>query len=95
MRGARLKSHEARFDVKFLANSVGHARIGYVVPKRLVPKAVRRNAIKRLIREAFRLDRQDLPAIDLVVRQIARETQISKAVLAAEIRALLVRLHHV
>lgn len=95
MRGARIKSREGRFDVKFLDNTVGFARLGYVIPKRLVPSAVRRNTIKRLIREAFRLNRKQFLAIDLVVRQIAKEPDLPKAVLTAEIRMTLARLHHV
>ena len=50
----------------------GPARIGLVVSRR-VGNAVSRNKVKRLIREAFRVSRRDLPeAVDLVV--VARPT---------------------
>lgn len=48
-------------------NALGHHRLGLTVPRR-VGTAVRRNRIKRLLREAFRLQQHELPgAYDLVV----------------------------
>jgi len=44
------------------------ARLGMVIAKRFAPRAVTRNALKRVIREAFRIRRQALPAHDYVVR---------------------------
>ncbi|MGH8673681.1 MAG: ribonuclease P protein component [Burkholderiales bacterium] len=46
----------------------GPARLGILVSRRHSPKAVRRNAIKRSVREAFRLERERLGALDLLVR---------------------------
>ncbi|HOM17224.1 MAG TPA: ribonuclease P protein component [Thermoguttaceae bacterium] len=49
------------------ANDLGHPRLGICASARLGP-AVHRNRWKRLIREAFRLSKADLPAgLDLVV----------------------------
>lgn len=47
------------------ANDVGHPRLGLTVSKR-VGNAVARNRWKRLVREAFRLTQDRLPAVDLV-----------------------------
>lgn len=47
----------------------GHARLGLIVGKRLLRRAVDRNRTKRLIRESFRR-RTDLPAMDIVVRMV-------------------------
>lgn len=47
-------------------NQLPNARLGVVVAKRLAPRAVTRNTIKRVTRELFRTT--GLPAIDCVVR---------------------------
>ena len=47
-------------------NSLGHARLGIVVAKRLAPRAVTRNLVKRLTREIFR--KSGLAAVDCIVR---------------------------
>jgi len=44
----------------------GHSRVGIIVAKKNIRRAVRRNRIKRLVREQFRLNRFD-PPVDLVV----------------------------
>jgi len=44
------------------------ARLGLVVTKKGNPKAVRRNRLKRIIREQFRHQAATLPAVDLVVQ---------------------------
>lgn len=52
------------------ASSTAHctARLGLVVPKRNAKRAVHRNMVKRLAREAFRHVCGQLPAYDLVLR---------------------------
>lgn len=49
-------------------NKLSAARIGIVVPKRGNQLAVRRNRIKRIIREQFRLSQPQLPDMDIVVQ---------------------------
>ncbi len=46
----------------------GLARLGLVIPKRHAPLASTRNALKRVVREAFRQRRLALPAGLYVVR---------------------------
>ena len=53
-------------------NELGEARLGMVVAKRLLPRAVDRNRVKRCVRETFRVQRLDLPPCDFVVRLIAK-----------------------
>ena len=49
-------------------NGLGHTRIGISIGKKKVKLAVGRNRIKRLIREAFRLNKHMIPpGVDLVV----------------------------
>ena len=52
-------------------------RLGLAISKRVAPRAVDRNRIKRLIRESFRRNQHRLPVIDAVVmvRPIARHTE--------------------
>ncbi len=44
------------------------ARLGLIVGKRAVAKAHQRNRLKRVAREAFRLKRSELPALDIVLQ---------------------------
>jgi ribonuclease P protein component len=56
----------AHFVLYARSNELTHARLGVVVAKRLAPRAVTRNTVKRMARELFRL--AELPAMDFVVR---------------------------
>ena len=47
-------------------NSLPQARLGVVAAKRMAPRAVTRNTIKRITRELFR--QSSLPAVDCIVR---------------------------
>ena len=71
------------------------ARLGVVVPKRLIKAAVRRNLIKRLGREQFRLLLTLLPARDLVLRLAVKPGELNRKELAEEIRKLLLKLNAV
>ena len=68
-------SQRARTDyvvVMARPNQVGYPRLGMIVAKRLLARAVDRNRVKRCTRESFRLVLPDLPACDFVVRLIAK-----------------------
>lgn len=43
------------------------ARLGVIVAKRIVRRAVHRNAIRRLIRESFRINQCRLKGLDVIV----------------------------
>jgi len=66
----------------------GAARLGLAIAARNVGNAVSRNRVKRQAREQFRLQRDALPPVDIVLsaRPAAREAS------AAELRAALQRL---
>jgi ribonuclease P protein component len=49
-------------------DSAPTARLGLIIAKRFAARSVTRNAIKRVIREAFRHQRATLPPRDLVFR---------------------------
>lgn len=53
------------FIVLYRTNTIGHARLGLALSKKIIPKAHDRNRVKRMLRETFRTQR--LPAIDIIV----------------------------
>jgi ribonuclease P protein component len=61
------RSSETLFLVSVLANHIERARLGLGVSRRVSPKAVERNRIKRQIREVFRHCQQELHGLDVVV----------------------------
>ena len=56
-----------RVRVRILENNGNSARIGVIVPKKGNRLAVRRNRIKRLVRDYFRLTRTHLKSVDIIV----------------------------
>lgn len=60
-------------------------RLGLAIARKQVPKAVQRNALKRLIRESFRRNRARLPARDMVI--MVRRDILARG--AAELRRTL------
>lgn len=80
------------FVARYRLSPSGHARMAQSVSKRVHKSAVQRNRIKRQIRTAFRLRREHMPALDMLV--IARTTAAAadNRVLAADLAALLQRL---
>ena len=55
-------------DVSAAPNNLGFARLGMIVPKRVIVTAVGRNRIKRLLREWFRQTQEELVGLDVIVR---------------------------
>jgi ribonuclease P protein component len=80
-----MKQAKGPLLVVAVPNDLGHPRLGISVPKRVSKRAVVRNRIKRLVREAFRLMQHDLPrGYDIVV--VARSQE---ATLLADYQRLL------
>ena len=68
------------------------ARLGLVVAKKLLKRAVDRNRVKRVVREQFRLRRSALPAVDLVVRLAVKPVPLDAGQLATDFLVLLDKL---
>jgi len=68
------------------------ARLGLVVGKKLLKRAVDRNRVKRIIREQFRRVRPELPALDLIVRLAVKPLPLDGRQVASDFLALLDKL---
>jgi len=73
-----LKLRGRHFEVRYRGAAGSMPRLGLIVPKRLAKRAVVRNTLKRLSREAFRTIHKQLPCVDLVVRLTADVGRCSK-----------------
>ena len=54
--------------IRFAPNQLNMARLGLIVAKKTAKLAVKRNYMRRVLRELFRLNQQQLPAVDLVIQ---------------------------
>jgi ribonuclease P protein component len=90
---AKVRESRGPLTLYALPNALGHARLGMSVSRK-VGTAVRRNRIRRLIRESFRLLQHDLPqGYDLVVVVRPHEPLIL-AEYQKMLMAMLVRVHN-
>jgi ribonuclease P protein component len=55
------------FSINVARNELGFARLGLSIGAKAVGDAVARNRVKRQVRESFRREASELPALDLVV----------------------------
>lgn len=67
----------AGFVVLARGNSLGLSRFAVIVPKRIYPRAVDRNRMKRMLREWFRRNQYRLHDRDIVVRMTRRSTDLN------------------
>ncbi|MDD3530239.1 MAG: ribonuclease P protein component [Gallionellaceae bacterium] len=58
----------AGMDVFYCPNGLLYPRLGLIMPKKVWARAVDRNRVRRILREAFRLDQGELGGLDVVIR---------------------------
>jgi ribonuclease P protein component len=68
------------------------SRLGLVVGKKMLKRAVDRNLFKRIIRDQFRQTRTLLPAVDIIVRLANKPGKLDRKLLASEFQMLLRKL---
>lgn len=74
VQGSRLRLSGGCFELRYRLRPdvpgvpADRARLGLIIPKRLAKRAVLRNRLKRLAREAFRNVAAGLPPVDVVLR---------------------------
>jgi ribonuclease P protein component len=66
-RGGR-RFEASRLQLLALPTTAASGRVGYVIGKKLLGRAVDRNRLKRMLREAIRKRRPAMNAFDLVIR---------------------------
>ncbi len=64
------KQRGPNLEILAKPNRLGWARLGLIVPKRILSHAVDRNCVKRQIREAFRHVQHELGDLDTIVRLV-------------------------
>lgn len=64
---APLRVSHPSFLILARTNAEAGPRLGLVVAKKYVKRATRRNTIKRITRESFRLQQHNIPKIDAIV----------------------------
>lgn len=90
--GARVADGNLR--VAAVQNSLGIARLGIVVSRRAVGRAVVRNRLKRCVREAFRRCRMLLTGLDVVVSVERQAAALSNREFVSALQRLLAKVGH-
>lgn len=76
LRAAARRVSVRHFRAEVANNGLTGARLGLAVSRRVSKSAVRRNRIKRVARESFRLVRSGLPSLDILL--VARASAVDQ-----------------
>ncbi len=84
------RRHTTHFGVCLAPSASGSPRLGIIVGRKL-GKAVRRNRIKRLVREFFRRHKGLLPSGDIIIMAKRGAAELHYSQVSEELRRVLVR----
>ena len=87
-KNARFKVSCQHLLVLAVSGSIDNPRLGLVIAKKNVARAVDRNRVKRILRESFRHNQGLLPALDIVILARSGIGALGKAVLRSKIEKL-------
>ncbi len=81
----RCSQGQGGLDVLAAPNGLPYARLGMIVPRKVIATAVARNRVKRLLRETFRLNQHEMTGLDVVARVRGRmaDVDLSRTFLAS------------
>ncbi|PCH62520.1 MAG: ribonuclease P protein component [SAR86 cluster bacterium] len=86
--GAQFKVSCRHFLILAISTPAASPRLGLVIAKKNVSKAVHRNRIKRLIRNSFRLNQSLLASLDIVVLARQKSDSLENNVIDEKISVL-------
>ncbi|MDB3994012.1 ribonuclease P protein component [Gammaproteobacteria bacterium] len=85
---AQYKISCRHFLMLAIDNKVERGRLGMVIAKKHVSKAIHRNRLKRLIRNSFRNTARNLPGLDVVVLARKNASELDSLSLANKLNVL-------
>ena len=85
---AQYKISCRQFLILAIDNEVERGRLGMVIAKKHVSKAIHRNRIKRLIRNSFRNTARNLSGLDIVVLARKNASELDSPLLANKLSVL-------
>ncbi len=81
------------FTLFVLANNLDYPRIGLSIAKRYIANATMRNAIKRVLREGFRLAKLTMQHVDIVITINCKIDKQQLQLLREQVNKIWARLH--
>lgn len=75
-KGKKIKSECCA--IFFYPNNLPYPRIGIIVAKKNINKAVRRNSCRRVVRESFRYHQQDFVGVDIIINIYRSANNLTK-----------------
>ena len=79
------RSADRYFTVLYRPNDLDTARLGFAVAKKKIASAADRNRVRRLARESFRLQRNTLRAVDIIILAQSAAADAKNTVLFASL----------